>query len=65
MIKLTENMRWRRSARCASNACLEIATVGDIYLVRDAKDPDGAVLSVNAAGWTAFLLGVKAGRFDL
>jgi hypothetical protein len=65
VIKLAENLRWRRSSRCASNTCVEIATVGDTYLVRDAKDPDGVVLSVDAAGWAAFLSAVKAGEFDI
>ncbi|GAA2618730.1 DUF397 domain-containing protein [Paractinoplanes durhamensis] len=64
MIKLTENLRWRRSSRCASNTCVEIATVGQTYLVRDAKDPNGAVLSVDAAGWAAFVSAVKTGEFD-
>jgi uncharacterized protein DUF397 len=63
VIKLTENLRWRRSTRCTSGTCVEIATVGDTYLVRDAKDPNGAVLSVDAAGWAAFLSAVKAGEF--
>ncbi|GAA0524084.1 hypothetical protein GCM10010172_00600 [Paractinoplanes ferrugineus] len=43
---------------------MEIATVGETHLVRDAKDPDGAVLSVDAAGWAAFVSAVKAGKFD-
>lgn len=64
MIKLTENVRWHRSSRCASNTCVEIATVGDNHLVRDSKDPDGAVLSVAAASWAAFVSAVKAGEFD-
>jgi len=64
MINLTENLRWRRSSRCANSACVEIATVGETYLVRDAKDPDGAVLSVDAPAWAAFVSAVKAGTFE-
>ena len=64
MINLTENLRWRRSTRCASNACVEIATVGETYLVRDAKDPDGAVLTVKAPAWAVFVSAVKAGAFE-
>jgi uncharacterized protein DUF397 len=64
MIRLTENVRWRRSSRCASNTCVEIATVGQTYHVRDAKDPNGAVLSMDSAGWAAFVSAVKAGEFD-
>ncbi|GIF19824.1 hypothetical protein BJ973_006866 [Actinoplanes tereljensis] len=65
MIKLTENLQWKRSTRCTSGTCVEIATVGGTYLVRDAKDPDGAVLHVGAAGWAAFLSAVKAGEFGI
>ena len=63
-MKLTENLRWRRSSRCANNTCVEVATVGGTHLVRDAKDPNGAVLTVDAAGWAAFVSAVKAGEFD-
>jgi hypothetical protein len=38
--------------------------VGETHLVRDAKDPNGAVLTVDAAGWAAFVSAVKAGEFD-
>lgn len=66
LIRSAEHAQWRRSSYCGSNACVEVAHVDDdAYLVRDAKDPDGVVLSFTAAEWAAFLSAVKAGEFDV
>jgi hypothetical protein len=42
---------------------VEVALVGDQYLVRDSKNPDQAALSFTADEWTAFVAGVEAGEF--
>ena len=55
---------WRRSSRCDSNACVEVAHASGEVLLRDSKDPDGPRLSFAAAQWSAFLDGVKDGQFD-
>jgi len=55
--------RWRKSARCGSSACVEVAKVDDVYLVRDSKNPNGAVLSFTEREWAAFVEGVEAGEF--
>jgi hypothetical protein len=55
--------QWRKSRRCGSNACVEVAKVDGAYLVRDSKDPDGAVLSFTEREWAAFVDGVEAGDF--
>jgi len=55
---------WRRSTRCGTNACVEVAKVPGGYLVRDAKNPQGSVLTFGDAAWVAFLEGAKAGEFD-
>jgi hypothetical protein len=65
MIKPAESVEWRRSSRCGSNACVEVAEVNGTYLLRDAKDPDGAVLSLSTAEYSAFLSAVQAGEFDI
>ncbi|MEC4020537.1 DUF397 domain-containing protein [Streptomyces sp. H27-D2] len=56
---------WQKSSYSseASN-CVELATApdGSIWL-RESDDPDG-VLTVGRPGLSAFLLAVKAGRFD-
>jgi hypothetical protein len=42
---------------------VEIAKVGDRYLVRDGKDPDASPLSFSIDEWRAFVDGVKRGEF--
>jgi hypothetical protein len=57
------NLKWRRSAFCANNACVEVAMAGKSYLVRDSKNPEGPVLTFSAAEWAAFEAGLVAGDF--
>jgi hypothetical protein len=55
--------QWRKSRRCGHSACVEVAKVDGGYLVRDSKNPDGAVLSFSEQEWAAFVEGVEAGEF--
>jgi len=57
------SVKWHKSTRCGSNACVEVAKVDNEYLVRDSKNPDAAPLSFTADEWTAFVEGVSAGEF--
>ncbi|GII81379.1 hypothetical protein Sru01_63610 [Sphaerisporangium rufum] len=62
---------WRKSRRSSAQGgnCVEIGTPGPgqgsagprLRFVRDSKNPDGAVLALPLAEWTAFLHGVSAG----
>ncbi|WP_328464528.1 DUF397 domain-containing protein [Actinoplanes sp. NBC_00393] len=63
MIKPTDGPGWRRSGQCSSGACVEVAKVGDRYLVRDSKQPGGTPLTFTKGEWDAFVAGVKAGDF--
>ncbi len=55
---------WRTSSYSTSQAnCVEVA-LGPAIGVRDSKDPDGPVLTVSTARWSAFLRGIAAGDFD-
>jgi hypothetical protein len=54
---------WRKSSRCGSATCVEVAKVDGRFLVRDSKNPDGAVLSFTEEEWAAFVEGVGAGEF--
>jgi hypothetical protein len=54
---------WKRGQSCASAACVEVAKVGDRYLIRDSKHPDAAVLSFSEAEWDAFARAVKGDEF--
>ncbi|MGX6604311.1 DUF397 domain-containing protein [Micromonosporaceae bacterium Da 78-11] len=56
---------WRRSSRCGTSSCVEVAKVEDQYLVRDSKNPDAAALEFTTDEWDAFLGGVVNGEFGL
>lgn len=55
---------WRKSSVCGNGACVEVARVGDDYLVRDSKDPGGPTLTFDSAEWLAFIKSAAAGEFD-
>jgi hypothetical protein len=57
-------LHWRKSGRCDSSTCVEVAVTPDGVGVRDGKDPDGAVLWFTPEEWTAFLDGVRNGEFN-
>jgi hypothetical protein len=55
--------RWRKSSRSNDvGACVEVATnLPGIVAIRDSKDPDGPVLVLTRAEWSAFLASVRDG----
>jgi hypothetical protein len=71
---------FRKSSRCASGGCVEVAYIrasacnggacvevghnGDQILVRDSKHTDSPVLTFDRPAWTAFLDAVRAGDLD-
>jgi hypothetical protein len=55
--------QWRKSTKCTSGTCVEVARVGDQYLIRDSKRPEATPLSFTEDEWTAFVQGVDAGEF--
>ncbi|GAA1586549.1 DUF397 domain-containing protein [Actinoplanes couchii] len=54
---------WRKSSRCGTSTCVEVAKVEDQYLIRDSKNPEVAALSFTKDEWDAFVQGVAAGEF--
>ncbi|WP_192759183.1 DUF397 domain-containing protein [Actinomadura algeriensis] len=51
---------WRRSSSSTGGGdCVEVARFDGRCLVRDSKDPDGAVLSLTAEGWRALTRAIK------
>jgi len=60
----SNSVKWRKSSRCGSNTCVEVAKVGDEYLVRDSKNPQNGALAFTPAEWVAFVEGVKADEFS-
>lgn len=56
---------WRTASHSSINGgnCVEVArNLPGIVAVRDSKDPDGPVLTIESAGWQSFIADVKAGR---
>jgi hypothetical protein len=59
-------LTWRRSYRCESGACVEVAFgADDTVYVRDSKDRNGTVLRFTRAEWATFTAGVQDGEFNL
>ena len=55
-------MEFRKSSFCSNEACVEVAQDEFSVVV---KDPEGHWVGFSHNEWRAFLLGVKAGEFDL
>jgi hypothetical protein len=55
---------WHKAHRCANSSCLEVSFRGENILLRDSKNPEGAVVTCTRPDWLAFVDGVKAGDFD-
>lgn len=45
--------------------CVDVDRTPGSVNVRDSKHPDGPVLTFTPDEWAAFVLGVKAGEFDI
>ncbi len=57
-------LAWHSGRPCESGACVEVATAGDVVLVRSSADPDGARLTMSHDEWVAFVGSVRDGLFD-
>lgn len=55
---------WRKSTRCETAACVEVATDGPRVGLRNSNSPESE-LQLDAATWRQFIDGVRAGEFDL
>jgi hypothetical protein len=56
------SIEWRRSSRCETGGCVEVARIGGMIAIRDSKD--SAVLIFSPEEWSAFAAGVRNGEFD-
>ena len=64
MTELSRPLDWRRAGSCSGGNCVEVAKVGDRYLVRDSREPDAKPLQFSAGEWAAFVAGVRDGDFE-
>jgi hypothetical protein len=59
--------RWIKSSYSGSGGgnCVEVARLhGDLWVVRDRKNPSGSTLIFTLAEWATFTAGVRSGDFD-
>ena len=61
----TDHLRWRKSGRCSTGGCVEVAHVPAAVHLRDSEDPEGPRLTFAPTSWAAFLDRLRAGDFDL
>lgn len=54
---------WRKSSRCGSTTCVEVARDGKDYLMRDSKNPGQPALRFDQADWEAFLGRIQYGDY--
>jgi hypothetical protein len=54
---------WRRSTKSGSVNCVEVAVDGGSVLIRDSGNPDGVMLSLPPAVWSAFLAQARSKYF--
>jgi hypothetical protein len=59
-----EGLTWRKSTRCDSGSCVEVAVDGDHVLIRNSTDPAGARLIVTRAQWAEFLDWLRTDGLD-
>jgi hypothetical protein len=55
---------WRKSRRCESHQCVEVAVGASRVAIRDSGAPDGPFIEVTATAWIAFCAGLRAGELS-
>jgi Domain of unknown function (DUF397) len=57
---------WITSRACNNSACVQVAHLADgLVALRDSKDVTKPAHIFDGAEWSAFLVGVKNGEFDV
>lgn len=52
---------WRKSMRCSTSACVEVATTDAAVHVRDGKSVESPVLTFGPGSWRAFVASLTSG----
>jgi hypothetical protein len=58
-------LKWRKSSRCETGQCVEMARVDHRFALRSSVHPDRGTLVFDAVAWAGFVAGAKQGDFDL
>ena len=54
---------WRRSQRCDTNACVEVARLTTGVALRDSSLRDGPTLTFSKENWAGFVAEMRADRW--
>jgi hypothetical protein len=65
LINVYSHADWRRSRRCESGSCVEVAQLAGSIGMRDSKMEQSPVLVFTRPVWDAFVAGIRAGEFEL
>lgn len=60
----TQGPEWRRSRRCGSTTCAEVAIDSRAVHLRDAKNPSGPSLTFSHHAWRALLVDIRNGHLN-
>ena len=55
---------WRKSTRCGSSACVEIAMTESAILMRDSKDLNVPALHFSKNSWVDFVSAIRNGELQ-
>lgn len=58
---------WRKSSysQPTQSDCVEVARAGSAKAVRDSKNPEGGILTLERDVWAAMVSQIKQGAYDL
>jgi Domain of unknown function (DUF397) len=56
---------WRKSTASNSGDCVQVAVVDGSVLIRDSANPNGVVLRLLPAAWSAFMARARGEDFGL
>ncbi len=57
-------LEWRRAKSCESGACVEIATLTRVVMIRSSVDPDGPRITLDRDEWQEFVSSIRNGELD-
>jgi len=62
---VSSQLPWRKSAKCNSETCVEVAISENKAYLRNSRDAAGPSLVFDAEEWRSFLAGARDHEFDI